>query len=180
MINHRLFECTRNQDNQIRVVIRRLRDLGTELSIDVFQLAMDLTVRQNTGVLDLDRLSKAPINDLLHDVEGITQYLDRGTGTMWTCFVLLCSPTYRNGTRSLDPECHTATLHWIVFPRGMIDPTGTLTSERLVALIQNNAEHYGLTERVAAPHAGAPFADSVNVKVTLRRILLTQRCGYDV
>lgn len=180
MINHRLLACTDAQNERIATVIRRLREAMPALRFDAMRITCDLSVCQNTGTLDLARLAKANIGEVAHDVGGIWSHLDRGTGELRDGFVPRCSPTHRNGIRKLDSECDSVQLHWIVFPRAIVDPACDVSDARLAVLFQQNAEHYGLCEPETPAHAGGRFADPLVVTVSRRRVLLTQRCGYDV
>ena len=55
---------------------------------DVMALDMDLTACHTHGCpLDLDHMAQASRADLMHDVLGIDQCLDRETGHLRYCFV---------------------------------------------------------------------------------------------
>ena len=59
--------------------------------IDTFSLEMDLTAVHVTTPLNLEKLESFPNGDLLHDIFGISNHLDRATGELKNCFWPRCS-----------------------------------------------------------------------------------------
>jgi hypothetical protein len=93
-----------NPMDQARIhdIVHRAERLYAEHghTVDRISLSMDLTATHLNGCpLDLDKLLAAPDFDFVHDIEGITDHLDRDTGKLTRCFLPRCARPETAGAR---------------------------------------------------------------------------------
>lgn len=93
MIN---WTTTRDEDELIRKICERYEEETNAAKEDRRykrgNLMMDLAACHGNGnPLDLAKLLTAPTFDFLHDISGISVYIDRGTGKLTQCFSPRCS-----------------------------------------------------------------------------------------
>lgn len=80
------FTATDNQLDMIEKIVERAR--GHYGQIDTMEMTMDLVACISNGCpLDLEGLYKADDFNFIHDICGITWYMDRDTGKLMNCFV---------------------------------------------------------------------------------------------
>lgn len=71
-------------------ICERFEDRMEQMNLDVrprIDRMMDLEIVHKTVGLDLDGLLAARDVDFMHDIAGITRYLDRTTGQLTECFL---------------------------------------------------------------------------------------------
>ena len=61
--------------------------IETSIEIDKTTIMMDLIATHKHIKLDLGRMAKGNIGDIMHDIVGIYNNLDRTTGEMQNCFL---------------------------------------------------------------------------------------------
>ena len=93
MIANDVLSCDRSAFDLIAAIGRRLREEVPTVQFDPLSLAMDLTVCQNRGHVDLQALLDAPYGTFVHDLDGIHNHLDRETGELADCFLPRCQIT---------------------------------------------------------------------------------------
>jgi hypothetical protein len=82
--------ATREDTEMIAEIAKRFVDLckGMGQNVERISIIMDLTAAHTNGCpLRLQELAEADDFNLIHDVMGINQHLDRNTGTLTDCFV---------------------------------------------------------------------------------------------
>lgn len=87
MIN---WHCSIQEHELITKVVFRAVDIaaGQGFNLPAFSCTMDLTAFHLNGCpLDLDSLAKAKPCDLIHDVAGIREHINRETGKLEDCFL---------------------------------------------------------------------------------------------
>ena len=84
MIDFSQMTTTREDLDLISAIANRAIDCGvTRTKMD---LVMDIEAANAACPLDLVALSRADAGNMLHDVCGIVQHLDRNTGKLTDCF----------------------------------------------------------------------------------------------
>lgn len=80
--------CATPDEHRLMLAIaQRVEALDTYYPDDTQTLVMDLEACHCNGCpLALEELSRASAGDLIHDVMGIRQHLDRKTGRLGDCF----------------------------------------------------------------------------------------------
>lgn len=86
------FEATTAEINLVDTIVRRVhniyRKMGRGREFDRTSTTMDLLATHANGCpMDFARLAKADEFNLMHDVGGIAQHLDRKTGKLMHCFL---------------------------------------------------------------------------------------------
>jgi len=72
----------------ISKIVKRVVKEHPQAMLDYMTSIMDLQACHTHGcALDLDRMKEAKTGDLLHDVCGINNHLDRETGELTNCFL---------------------------------------------------------------------------------------------
>lgn len=88
-MNPELLGCSRETDDTVAAIIRRLRETY-DIKFDALSLSMDLTVCSNRGHVNLATLLESADSVFAHDLDGIVNHLDRETGELADCFVPRC------------------------------------------------------------------------------------------
>lgn len=74
---------------QIHSIAVRAGKLNKKLNL--MHVEMDLVATNTTCPLDFDKMGKAPDFDLMHDIYGIGQHLNRKTFELKSCFLPRCT-----------------------------------------------------------------------------------------
>jgi len=115
------FTCTKEETALITKIVRRANRIRKRihlLPLDLRSAEMDLSACHSNGMpLDFEKLYSFPESDLMHDVNGITNYTDRTTGKLLEdfCFVPRCAKP----CISKEVKCESLIMHLLTYQYNM-------------------------------------------------------------